>query len=73
MSDGPDMAPVKSSNVRAIGYDANAKELHVDFDSGRYIYGGVSPQAHAELMKAPSVGKHLAMKVKGKFTHRRPA
>lgn len=60
---------VKSSNVGAIGYDAATKTLAVQFISGAtYHYAGVSPELHAELGKAKSVGAFVASRiVKGGF------
>lgn len=53
------MAPVKSSNIEAIGYDPASRELHVKFKSGGYVYADVAPDKHAALMKAESKGKHV--------------
>jgi hypothetical protein len=55
-----EMAPVRSSNIVAIGHDSRANELHVKFKSGgMYVYHGVSASQHAVLMTAQSVGSHL--------------
>lgn len=54
------MVLVASSNVKAIGYDAPAQELHVDFHSGHSgIYANVPAAKQAALMAAPSKGSHL--------------
>lgn len=56
----PAMTPVVSSNVKAVGYDGAAKEMHVQFHSGgHYVYSDVAPAKHAALLAAPSVGSHL--------------
>jgi hypothetical protein len=55
-----DLTPVKSSNVAAVGHDAQANELHVQFKSGNsYVYNGVTADQHKALMSADSVGSHL--------------
>lgn len=62
-----DMAPVKSSNISAIGYDSDASRLYVQFkNGGSYVYHGIEPAQHAELIKAKSVGSHLHAHVKPK-------
>lgn len=54
------MVPVTSSNVKAVGYDAAAKRLHVQFHSGgEYSYANVEPHQHQALVNASSVGGHL--------------
>lgn len=65
------LTPVKSSQVKAVGYDAPTKTLAVQYHSGGvYHYHGVEAQTHASLLKAESVGKFLAahVKPKNKFT-----
>jgi hypothetical protein len=63
----PEMLPVKSSNVAAIGYDHDGSRLHVDFkNGGSYIYHGITPDQHAALMKAKSVGSHMHSEIKPK-------
>lgn len=65
--------PVKSSNVKSIGYDMAAQELEVEFNSGVYVYSGVPAQVYGELMAAESIGKYIAANIKGKFESRRVA
>ncbi len=59
------LTPVKSSNLSAVGYDGNKKELHVQFKSGQtYVYEGVPERVHAGLMAAASPGSHFKSAVK---------
>ncbi|HEX4275831.1 MAG TPA: KTSC domain-containing protein [Bryobacteraceae bacterium] len=59
----------KSSNVRAIEYDADTSRLTVEFHSGgRYAYDGVTADDHAAFVKAPSHGKHFHAHIKGKYS-----
>ena len=52
-----ELTPVESSNVAAIGYDADSRELRVQFKGGAiYRYVGVPPEVHTALMGAPSKG-----------------
>lgn len=52
--------PVKSSNLKSVGYDPTSKTLEVEFQGGAvHQYAGVPPEKHAALMKAKSVGSHF--------------
>lgn len=64
------LEPVTSSNVSAIGYDPDAKALHVQYKSGAtYIYSGVPQASYDALKGASSVGTHLHAHIKGRFSH----
>ena len=57
--------PVKSSNVKSVGYDAEEKVLEVEFKSGGvYQYAGVQPEMYADLLKAESVGRFVSQVVR---------
>lgn len=65
--------PVESSQIKSIGYDPSTKTLEVEFHArgekypeSVYHYHEVSPETHANLMKAESKGSHLGKFVKGK-------
>lgn len=61
-----EMKPVKSSNISSVGYDPDAKTLHIAFSNGsQYTYHGVDAEKHVALMGAESVGKHLNAHIKG--------
>jgi hypothetical protein len=52
--------PVKSSNIKSIGYDQAAETLEVEFSGERiYQYFGVPQDLHSDLMKARSHGGFL--------------
>ena len=60
-----EMRLVKSSNVKAVGYDAEEKTLQVEFKSGGvYQYAGVQPEMYADLMKAESIGRFVSQVVR---------
>lgn len=60
-----EMQPVHSSNIDAIGYNADAQELHVKFKGGStYHFFGVTPEQHADLMGAQSKGSHFARQIR---------
>ncbi len=59
------MQPVKSSNVRAVGYDGETKTLQIEFKSGGiYQYAGVQPEMYADLLEAESVGRFVSQVVR---------
>ncbi len=71
MGNIPNMQPVKSSNVEAIGYHPGENELHVRFKGGgHYIYQGVAKALHDECLGCDSVGRFINQNVKGRFPHR---
>lgn len=66
------MTPVRSSNIEAVGYDQPTRVLTVRFKSGQaHAYDGVSPEHHAALMRAESVGKHFHAHIRSAFASRR--
>jgi len=67
------MRPVVSSSIRAIGYDAAAKELWIEYRSAAaaYVYVGVPARVFAEFAKAPSKGRYVNLFVKPRFAARR--
>jgi hypothetical protein len=57
--------PVKSTNVKSVGYDLETKTLQVEFKSGGiYQYAGVQPEMYADLLKAESVGRFVSQVVR---------
>jgi hypothetical protein len=65
-----EMYPVDSTNVQAIGHDADAQELHVCFLSGdTYIYHGVPTDVYDDLMAAPSKGSFLNRIIKPNYPY----
>jgi hypothetical protein len=65
-----EMTFVDSSNVEAIGYDADAQELHVRFLSGAYyVYSGVPQAVYDGLMAAPSKGSYLNREIKNVYQY----
>jgi KTSC domain-containing protein len=57
--------PVKSSNIKSIGYDPEKQELHVEFGSGQvYAYANVPPEKHQALLAAESIGQHFARHIR---------
>lgn len=62
--------PVTSSNVAAVGYDAETETLEVEFNNGSvYQYLAVPENEHQALMQADSVGRHLNTFIKGTYAY----
>lgn len=57
--------PVKSSNLKSVGYDPTTQKLEVEFKSGGvFCYDNVSPQEHADLMSAGSIGSYFHQNIR---------
>ena len=62
------LEPVTSSNIAALGYDAEKQILAVQFASGEvYHHAEVSPEAASALATAESIGRHYGKHIRGKF------
>ena len=56
----PPMTPVTSSNLAAIGYDTNTRQLYVRFkSSGLYVYDDVPELEHEYLMCVEEAGESV--------------
>ena len=56
----PEMQSVSSSNIAAVGYDAENQIVYVQFLNGStYVYKGVPAHEFENLLTAPSVGSYL--------------
>ena len=67
----PEMQIVASSNIEAIGYDAECQQLHVRFSKSgaTYIYHGVEEWVYSEFMTAESKGQYLNAHIKTVYQH----
>ena len=67
----PEMEYVDSSNIEAIGYDEDARELWVRFTSGStYVYSDVPPATYDDIRRADSKGSYLNREVKPNYACR---
>lgn len=65
-------APVSSSSIASIGYDARAKTLEVEFNSGRvYRYYDVPQTVHYELVSASSIGGYFNANIRPNYPYER--
>jgi hypothetical protein len=69
----PEMHPVQSSSVAAVGYDAGSRQLHVRYrDSGdTYVYYGVERQVFEALRKSESKGRFVNDRIKRRYIARK--
>ena len=68
----PEMHPVSSSNIAAVGYDAANKWAYVQFlDSSVYAYKGVPQHEFDNLQTAASVGSYLNRNFKNVYPYER--
>jgi hypothetical protein len=68
----PQMQPVSSSNVAAVGYDSEEQATYVDFLSGStYVYKGVPEHEFENLKTASSVGSYLNRNFKNVYPYER--
>ncbi len=66
--------PVRSSNIRSIGYDEENLVLEIEFlDHALYEYYAVPPDVHAGLMSARSHGVYFHSHVEGRYKYNRLA
>lgn len=68
----PEMQPVSSSNIAAVGYDAENQTVYVQFLNGStYAYKGVPEHEFENLLTAPSVGSYLNRNFKNVYPYER--
>jgi KTSC domain len=64
-------APVVSSSVASVGYDAATFELEIEFRNGRvYRYLQVPVAAYRLLLQARSIGEYVSTVIKPRFEAR---
>ena len=70
----PEMHPVSSSNIAAVGYDEDNQMVYVQFlNNSTYIYKGVPMHEFENLRDAPSVGSYLNRCYKNVYPYERVA
>lgn len=65
------LEPADSSLIAEHGYDPESKTLAIRFrNNGKlFHFANVPPEAHADFLAAPSIGKHFHAAIRGKFDH----
>jgi hypothetical protein len=68
----PEMQSVTSSNISAVGYDAENQTVYVRFLNGStYAYKGVPEQEFENLRTASSLGSYLNRNFKNVYPYER--
>jgi hypothetical protein len=63
--------PVVSRALASVGYDADARELELEFRTGRiYRYLDVPPSVHDWLLRASNKGVYIARHISGRYAER---
>jgi hypothetical protein len=66
-----DRTPVRSSNIRSVGYGPASGTLEVEFHSGgTYQYSGVPEAIYQGFMRAASKGSYFHAHIKGRYPDR---
>jgi hypothetical protein len=69
----PNLIPVESKNLQAVGYDLHSQTLFIQFRrkdgaGSIYRYIAVPPAVHEALMQAVSKGQFFQGQVKNKYS-----
>ena len=64
--------PLKSSKLRAAGYDEASRVMEIEFVNGDvYQYKSVSPETYRQLMASPSPNSFFEDKIEEAFSGKR--
>lgn len=64
------LQPVSSSNIAAIGYDADGQTLTIEFRSGgTYEFYDVPEQVFEGLRTASSLGQYFQNNIRGRYRY----
>jgi len=67
-----DRKPLKSSKLRAAGYDERQRTMEIEFVNGDvYEYKAVSPELYRQLMASPSPNSFFEDKIEESFSGKR--
>ena len=62
---------VQSRAIRTVGYDPEARELEIEFQSGQvYIYEQVPQSVYDWLLRAPNKGVYVTRQISGRYPER---
>lgn len=68
----PDMEPVSSTSIAAVGYDAENGVVYVQFLDGQtYAYKGVPQHEYESLRSAASVGSYFNRHFRSAYPYER--
>jgi hypothetical protein len=62
--------PVESSSLRSVGYDAQRRELAIEFHDGTvYLYGNVPEDVYAALLQSESKGGYFNAEIREQYVY----
>jgi len=65
----PELTPVRSTNLAAVGYDAVGSVLYVRFRNGSvYHFAGVPTATYTGLMSAASKGRYFNRNIRDRYS-----
>lgn len=69
------LVPLRSSAIRAIGYDPVTGQLFIDFVRGKhpYTYCAVPPELYEQLLHSPSPGTYYHQALRARYRCPPPA
>ena len=68
----PELVPVESSAVEAVGYDPEDRDLYIRYVGGAvYAYVDVPEDRYRALLEADSKGTFVNREIKPHYRHRR--
>lgn len=68
----PQLSPVDSTSIAAIGYDATERTLWVRFVTGAtYRYSDVPPATYEEFLEAESKGRYFNSEIRDAYSFER--
>lgn len=63
------LSPIKSSLFKSFAYDANTRQLHLEFHNGDvWRYDDVPAERAATMQEAASPGAYFGSRIKGQYT-----
>lgn len=65
------MKSVKSSNIAAVGYDPETRELYISFKNSSYIMSDVTAEHAQGLIEAESPGRYFAQHIRGQYDYKK--
>jgi len=66
--------PVESSSLRSVGYDAQRRELAIEFHDGTvYLYGSVPEDVYSALLRAESKGGYFNAEIREQYVYHKVA
>jgi hypothetical protein len=64
----PDLTPIDSSSIEAVGYVPGEARLFVRFVTRKtYMYEGITQETYLELIRAESIGRFFNRRIRDQY------